>query len=110
MATFIYSGESQSISIAGRHVARGIPTQLEGRAADTAREHPDFEEVASDGSEPKAKAGAKPRATRSSTRKTTATKSTRPTKGTPTKSEPSTPLVSSSDPTPASTEINPNDI
>lgn len=113
MPQFIYTGQGSSISIAGRHVDRGIATTLEGRAADIASTHPDFEQVGgSKAGDAKtagsSKVAAKPAASRSTTRKATVVKET--TKRAPAKAEPSTPIVSSDDPTPASTEIDPNDI
>jgi hypothetical protein len=42
MPLFVYEGTSASLSIAGRTLNRGMPTMLEGRAAESAAEHPDI--------------------------------------------------------------------
>lgn len=110
MPKFIYRGPEFSINVAGRHVDPGVPTELIGRAADMARELPDFEELGAEAATPKPKAApkpdGKPKSTRSSSHKPAARKSTRTTKAAaPAKSEPATPIVSSTDPTPATPTI-----
>lgn len=44
MPLYVYEGPGTSISIAGRTLDRGLPTMLEGRAADSAADHPDVHE------------------------------------------------------------------
>lgn len=41
MPTFIYEGPGHSLGLAGRTLTRGIPAELEGRAAEAAASHPD---------------------------------------------------------------------
>lgn len=40
MPSFIYTGSSGRLVIAGKTLVRGIPAELEGRAADAASRHP----------------------------------------------------------------------
>lgn len=41
MTQFVYMGPGSALSLAGRNLPRGIPVELEGRAADAAAHHPD---------------------------------------------------------------------
>lgn len=41
MPTFIYEGPGHALSLAGRNLTRGVPAELEGRAAEAASQHPD---------------------------------------------------------------------
>ena len=45
MPMFTYEGPGTSLSIAGRTLDRGQPTILEGRAADSAADHPDVRKL-----------------------------------------------------------------
>jgi hypothetical protein len=47
MAIYTYEGPGTSLSIAGRTLDRGQPTVLEGRAAESAANHPDIHEQGS---------------------------------------------------------------
>lgn len=52
MPTYIYTGAGASLSIAGRTLYRGQPTELDGRAAASAEGHPDVEPYAAPGAGP----------------------------------------------------------
>lgn len=45
MATFAYMGQGTSLSISGHSLDRGIPVELEGHAAEAARQHHEIEEI-----------------------------------------------------------------
>jgi hypothetical protein len=47
--TFVYEGSGHSLSLAGRSLTRGIPINLEGRAAEAAASHPDIRAVGASG-------------------------------------------------------------
>lgn len=53
MPLYIYEGPGTSLSVAGRSLDRGQPTNLEGRAAAAAAGHPDIHEYQADSAEAK---------------------------------------------------------
>lgn len=53
MPLYVYEGPGSSLSIAGRTLDRGQPTNLEGRAAEAADGHPDIHEYQQDPAEAK---------------------------------------------------------
>lgn len=56
MPKFIYDGAGHTLVIAGQPLQRGIPTELTGRAAEAAAQHPDIHEAGKKESTPAASA------------------------------------------------------
>jgi hypothetical protein len=60
MGTYIYEGPGHSIIIAGKPLQRGIPTELDGRAAEEAKAHPDVRAAGKGDAEAGGEAGPAP--------------------------------------------------